>query len=159
MRGMIGKLGDEVALEAARAASVGTSSAVSTLSAPLAFAFFASIGMMFLTAGGVIWLAGELGWPEALGIAGGVYLLLAIVIFASNGWRLSSPTIPAAAVAPLVASAQARAAAGPVPGAPVSQAAADMELAMLAASTFRDAAEVGRSLRGPGGRRRRRRNL
>ena len=177
MAGMIRGLGDQVAVEAGRAASVGAASVVATASPPLAFAFFAAGACTCLTIAGLIWLAGLYGWVIALAIAGGAYAFVAIVIFAANGWRLSSPTIPAAAVAPVVAAAEAQGvaegAAGLPPGAAglppgagaraglppepaVSQFERDLELAMMAAAAFRDAADIGRTLRGPGRRRRRR---
>lgn len=175
MNGIIRGLGNQVALEAGRAASVGAASVVATASPPLAFAFFAAGACICLTVAGLIWLAGIYGWVAALAIAGGVYAFLALMVFAGNGWRLSTPTLPAAAIAPALAAAEAHgvaegAAAAP-PGAapgmagpppPPDPAAArferDLELAFAAAAAFRDAAEVGRALRGPGpGRRRRRR--
>ncbi|WP_092859618.1 hypothetical protein [Albimonas pacifica] len=172
MSGMIRGLGDQVALEAGRAASVGAASVVATASPPLAFAFFAAGACICLTVAGLIWLATLYGWVTALAIAGGVYAFVAAAIFAANGWRLSAPTIPAAAVAPVVAAAEAQGmaegAAGLPPGAApapgrgvppdpaVSQFERDLELAMMAAHAFRDAADIGRTLRGPGRRRRRR---
>ena len=173
MNGMIRGLGDQVALEAGRAASVGAASVVATASPPLAFAFFAMGACTCLTIAGLIWLAGMYGWVAALAIAGGLYAFVAIVIFAANGWRLSSPTLPAAAIAPALAAAEAQGmaegAAGVPPGAAPGAAGLgvppdpaslrferDMELAMAAAAAFRDAADIGRTLRGPGGRRRRR---
>tara|TARA_R110000751_G_scaffold18392_2_gene56003 strand:+ start:5368 stop:5913 length:546 start_codon:yes stop_codon:yes gene_type:complete len=181
MNGMIRGLGDQVALEAGRAASIGAASVVATASPPLAFAFFAMGACTCLTIAGLIWLAGVYGWVIALAVAGGAYAFVAIVIFASNGWRLSTPTLPAAAVAPAMAAAEAQGMAegaagvppGAAPGAAGMGAAAgldptaarferDMEIAMMAASAFRDAADVGRVLRGPGpgaGRRGRRRRL
>ncbi|MDF2231108.1 hypothetical protein P2H44_00925 [Albimonas sp. CAU 1670] len=178
-RGMIGQLGDQLTLEVGRAASVGAASVVATATPPLAFAFFAAGACTCLTIAGLIWLAALYGWVPALAIAGGVYALVAIVIFAANGWRLSSPTVPAAAVAPIVAAAEAQGvaegAAGVPPGAaaglghpgagiepglgPMSKYERDLEIAMMAASAFRDASEIGRTLRGPGRGRRRRRGL
>ena len=123
MNGMIRGLGDQVALEAGRAASIGAASVVATASPPLAFAFFAMGACTCLTIAGLIWLAGVYGWVIAL---------------AGPGSRSQALALAAARFE------------------------RDMEIAMMAASAFRDAADVGRVLRGPGpgaGRRGRRRRL
>lgn len=170
LHAMVGRLGDQVALEAGRAASVGAASVAATLGPPLIFAFFAVCAGLCLTVAALIWLAGLYGWVVALLFAGGAHAVLALVVYVANGWRLSTPTVPAAAVAPVVAAAEAQgiaegAAGVPPPGlgrAPLRDPALDrferdLEIAMMAADAFRNGADIGRSLRGGGGRRRRRR--
>jgi hypothetical protein len=137
---LLGETAAREAAEAARAAArIGMREALATAAAPV----FAALALVAALGFGAAGLYGKLarihGAPDAALIMALLFLLLAGLVLLARSVRAGRQTSARRPPEPEPEPERAREPKGPL---------SDAELAALVAATFRDAAEVGRDLRG-----------